>query len=268
MTPTPEIKLADILTQYNGNKDNYSIREAYERATKESKNKIVAVDVDDVLFNTAAVALRQMDSNRSYLEDFFDLSNLPERPSDTFCYSRKDYYLTNIFPMRPDVDPDAANRVYIDNTWKYPFLYYSVLPMRMTRILQFALDTLPDYISKIYVISECIKGTINDKTNAVNRVFGDYKNKVEFLYSIAGEYTKSDILNYYNIDFDIYIEDKISNIVDMIINHKGTANKEILIPAYGYNTQLSDLEKAVFKESNCSIYYYEDNLLNLDLKKK
>lgn len=109
-------------------------------------------------------------------------------------------------------------------------------------------------IKKVYILSRNITEEQKEsKEKFIKKHF--CSPKVEFINVEAGE-GKGDVMKKYNIDFDLFVDDELPNIRNVAEKFTNLDKKEFLIPKYGYNKMMIDIQ-ALIEEKGGIITYYD-----------
>lgn len=108
-------------------------------------------------------------------------------------------------------------------------------------------------ISKVVILSRNITDTQREsKERFIKRYFTNPKIEV---VSVPASGKKGDFLKEMEIPFDMFIDDELQNIRNVAEVFKSLAGKEFLIPEYGYNKMLPDVQALIEEKGGVFTYY-------------
>jgi len=198
--------------------------------TNNTEKKILVTDFDDTLALTAIKHFHLVQNSKN-VETYKKYMNI-NQTSQRFFYSRTEYY-TSKWLKRPEVDEipkEIANE--ITDLFNLPDFYDDVKPTKFAIALKEYLKQ--PYCEKIYVISHCLSDTAADAK--IKWLVDFYKDcnpeKIEFIPTT--DTRKSIPIMERGIKWDIFADDRLECIYDMVLYGQGFGN-EILIPEFGYN---------------------------------
>lgn len=236
--------------------DKYSI--------KDNKSHLV-FDCDEVLVRISPkwVHLMHTKDHFDYFKQFFRLSENFNLGKDyDKILMRPEFYLDK-WLMRKDVldnhTIDAFNEARRELLKLYSGNYYNDLPpTNIAKSLSIvARNTLVD---KISIVSRTSKDdlSINDSKIAfLKNLFNGINHKVD-IYLVEGKDKKSDVIKQLGGDVGFIYEDETSNIKDMLDSCPNLSDMCIMVPTYGYNSDLDQSYVNLAKEKNIEIKYYYD----------
>jgi len=235
---------------------SYKIIEDKDDILKKAKDKdkIIVTDFDDTLA-LSAIKHYEMILAHKNVELYKQYMNL--RPMSTrFFYSRNEYYTTK-WITKPGVDkiPDFIQEE-IKNLFCDPNFYDDVKPTKFAISLKEYLKQ--DYCKKIYVVSHCLsEDSIKGKIKWLAEFYKDCNpDKIEFIPT--KDTRKSIPIMEKKIKWDIFVDDRLECIYDMVLYAQGFGN-EILIPEAGYNKP-DDRFSNLVEKFNLQTFYM--NVLN------
>lgn len=228
-----------------------SSKELYSRPNYTAKT--IVVDFDDTLFDTTLIAMRIIKHNYEQFKDYFDY-NLLKTPNLYDCYMRNDFYLAN--SLKKDSITEVPKEIFqlVSEVYNNESVTNYAHPMNIAKALHQYSDE--SYCSKIYILSECVSQKAAEiKLRKIFNTFGGNP-KISFIFNIAGEKTKAQVLNKKKIKFDSFIDDKLANFVDLIKN-TDCFGAEFLCPFYGYNrlNNFPEIEELIEKNNNQFFYF-------------
>jgi len=211
---------------------SYKIIEDNDEILNKGKNKekVLVVDFDDTLTLSAYKHYQMMltHKNVELYKQYMDLRPMSAR----FFYSRNKYYTTK-WLMKPEVDklPEEIE-TEIKELFCDPNFYDDVKPTKFAISLKEYLKQ--DYCKKIYVVSHCLsEDSIKGKIKWLAEFYKDCNpEKIEFIPT--QDTRKSIPIMEHGIKWDIFADDRLECIYDMVLYAQGFGN-EILIPEAGYN---------------------------------
>jgi FMN phosphatase YigB (HAD superfamily) len=192
------------------------------------KGKVVVTDMDEVLVSIVVPIYQHMLDNKNYYSNNYDLR-------DKLTYKdldNRNHPFVNKW-LNIEYDREKHNNImdFISNE-----LDYMIIPP--TQFCLLLLDMLRSKeLDKLYVLTSIISETDIIKKQWLKLVFEEQYEKIVFLkvqWSTDNPISKSEVWNQLGIDLDIFIDDDLTNIMD-IANFSNTKGITILTPQYGYN---------------------------------
>ena len=215
---------------------------------------IIISDMDEVLTMISPLWTYLIKTNEHIFGEYFDLD---------FDYSietvlNRDTYYLNQWLLKNNVElPNDVYNEFLSLYTDTPDFYPKCRLTNMGQTLKVLLDR--GEIERIYVITKVIKGTEEYKQEWVAKHLGI--TNVTFISVYGGN--KSEVINEMNIDYDIFIDDHLDNIEDVLEN-TDSFDKSFFIPNYGYNRDKERIEKlkTTATKNLSSLYRYESKLVN------
>jgi len=193
--------------------------------------KVLITDFDDTLALIVPKQLKMILESKN-IEEYRKYMNI--RPmSNRFLYDRTKYYTCD-WLKRNDVDEVPKHIVEeVTDFFNHPDFYKDIPFTKFAYSLRQYVDQ--DYCEKIYIVSHCLTETsVNAKIDSAAEFFKDcaHPEKIEFIPTT--DTRKSIPIMDMGIKWDIFADDRLECIYDMVLYGQGFGN-EILIPSYGYN---------------------------------
>ena len=189
---------------------------------------VIVCDMDGVLVDIDKPIYDHIINNEIYNKDY-DKSFKDREAMD----KREDAYVNNWIKLNDN--KECENNLYnfikdIDYSKLYPtnFTYFLIRKLE------------EDPTKKLYILTRCMEGAHIKKEKYIKDIFFGLEDRVHFLYvSFEKQERKSDAWEQVGIDYDIYIEDELYNIIDMlslpIIDADKTKTRINMMPMFGYN---------------------------------
>lgn len=223
---------------------------------------IFVIDFDDVLVYLSKKMYSNIRENwRLYKEYFWD----PGELTNEEIQSRQFYYMNEwlIHKKYIDLEPGQYSTICL-KTWELFVktffcrndIYDDLKPTEFARkTLMNPLFIDSNIVSKVYILSRNITLSQSDSKK---RFIEKYFNHPKISYiNVTTNESKADVLIKNNIDFDVFIDDELKNIRDVVEKFKGNIKgKEFIIPHYGYNDDLKEIRNLI-EEQQGSVNYYE-----------
>ena len=233
-----------------------------------SMKRTVIADCDEVLVETAPRAVQLLHEEKNYYDRFFRLiDNFDLQKVTPLINSRPEYYL-NKWLLRKEVqDPELYEEYEKECMPKYleifarPDFYdplsLTYLGYSLLRLLQSGTLSRLIIISKVTNYS---KEGIAGKERFLKTMYAGYMDRVDIYYLPAdSKYKKSDVVKSLPqtvlSDVAFFADDHIPNVKDILENTSLT-DYQLVVPSYGYNTDISGLTQPKLKEKNASLYFY------------
>lgn len=222
--------------------------------TNEKQNLIIVADCDEVLTNISPLWSHLIHKHGDYFGKYFDLvENFDYKKDYSKVLMRDEFYLNNYFrkkglELSEEEEKELFKRFFslYDNEHFYKFCK----PTRMCHALVGLCNT--NYINKLYIVSRTTDNTEKNKRLFLENTFKGLKNKVEFI-PVPMNGKKSDVINGIG-RVDVFMDDELKNVYDVIENVKG--EMDIYIPKLGYNKPTEKL-KELSEKNNKNILYYD-----------
>lgn len=231
--------------------------ETYQTGLNKLKQKqILLTDMDDVLTFSSIQAfklLKQM--NNTSLNEYLNF-NIIDNYGEV--NQRSYYYFTESYNLKPKI-PKEIFKLSL-SVWDKDEFFEDLQPTTFANIVKSMLNH--NILKKVYIISKNLsKEQREKKLKWIIKFFGkENLDKIDFI-SVGIDETKSKVIKKNKItDWNVYAEDLLDNILDVVINCKEDSfGKEILIPRYGYN-QLTNNKAMnyIIDTFNLNVYYYEE----------
>jgi len=193
--------------------------------------KVVITDFDDTLALIVPKQLKMMLESKN-LEEYRKYMDIKPM-SNRFLYDRTKYYTCD-WLKRKDVEEVPKHIVEeVTNFFNHPDFYKDIQFTKFAYSLRQYLNQ--DYCKKVYIVSHCLSDTsIDTKLECIADFFKDsaHPEKIEFIPTT--DTRKSIPIMDLGIEWDIFADDRLECIYDMVLYGQGFGN-EILIPSYGYN---------------------------------
>lgn len=223
---------------------------------KKKENLIVISDMDEVLTYISPVWYSKIRENWSIFEPYF--KNLGDLNKDSIL-DREEYYL-NKWLKKENVE-----KIPSDILEKYLGLYMNGDFYKDCKPSKFGIGLgllcLNNTIEKMYILSHTIPGTEESK-----RAFFEeyYKHTKTELVMLPPNISKHQWINDNKIDYDLFIDDRVDIIRDVILHTKSDF-RDFYVPEFGYNkiSECKGFKEAVVKK-NCSISTYKVNIYDYD----
>jgi hypothetical protein len=203
-------------------------------------SKILALDVDDVLVNITFPWCERL-KHRPNLFNALDgklSSDRGQLMSDVV--NRKQPHIQQWLQENHNLDKDLLHEVdlvYRSN----PVFYDDLEPTKLCRAIQMALD-LPGRINEICVITHNFNNNdpcVESKDRWLRKYFSAAGDKLH-IHHVESPEKKSSIMEKYCPEPDVFADDSLKNIIDVLLNDKVRPH-EILIPKMGHNEVSPDM---------------------------
>lgn len=229
----------------------------------------IILDMDEVIVNISPIVYRMLrDPYREFFKDVFeDKGDL----TDEEILQRPSLFLENWLikeDLKEDFVPgnpffDFVISMIIELIYKKDF-YDLLKPTQFANeILNNPLIMNSGDIKKVYIVTKVFKDApemIDYKIKFLNKHFPQFINKIELIGLTENE-KKSEIIINKNLDFELIVDDSLENIIDYITNpNLNIDNKEILMPALGYNQEIPPEIVALAIKRNISFSSYNNIL--------
>ena len=230
--------------------------------------RTVILDCDEVLVETSphAVQLMHTPEYRDVFDKYLRLS--PEfdlEQMTPLINSRPTYYL-NEWLMKKEIVNDDMFEGYqkeciptLMEVYARSDFYENLLPTRLgitiARMLKNGMIRKAVVVSKLTEYSD--KGKAS-KERFLKKLFAGSMDKVD-IYYLRETDKKSDVINSLTTevlnDVSFFADDHVPNIVDVLENTSLT-NYQLLIPSYGYNTDISSVNDASLRTKHSKLSFY------------
>jgi len=195
----------------------------------ELKDRVLVCDFDDVLVPFSEKMVHRMFNHKHEFKgeiEFNINNNTPEAINARDTYDVVEWLAKDKKNMAPDLKKRVLALIDEPN-------FYDRLPPT-----KFALDLAyqsknPNYHLILYIISNCLDSHIEAKRKYIKELFKDTKSTIEFI-PIPLMMKKSEIINNNKIDYNMFIDDKGENIIDVVTN-TNSYGREFAMPVKGYN---------------------------------
>lgn len=230
--------------------------------------RTVIVDCDEVLVETSPRAVQLLHEDYDFFNQFFRLIDNFDLQKVTPLINSRPVYHLNEWLLRKEVqDPELWEAYqnecmpkFLENFARPDFyepLGLTYLGHSLIRLLQSGTITRVIIISKVTVYN---KEGIQGKERFLKTMFAGFMDRVDIYYLPSdSNYQKSDVINalppHVLADVAFFADDHISNIQDVLENTKLT-DYQLVVPSYGYNTDISTLTQPKLKTKNASLYFY------------
>lgn len=226
--------------------EGISNKEQYFRL-RDGRNLIVATDMDEVLTDICPTWVEFMISNQKAFSKHFDLERFEGKSKEEIremVMNREVPYIDKWLKTStevPKVIEDLFYAMYTRNDF-----YSYCKPTKFAFYLKDMLNR--GLIKELYVISHTMEGNKASKDKWLNDFFGS-KN-VKFICVPFGPgvpyISKADVINQEKIEYDVFIDDGVKNIIDVMKN-TFSVGKEFLMPKLNYNN-FTDEQQSEIKE--------------------
>ena len=213
--------------------------------------KVIVTDMDEVLVNISHIWYNLLTSKRTF-DTHFNY-NKDWTPSDIL--NRDEYYL-NKWLLKDGVGelpPDKLQEFLA--VYDTPTFYQDHCSLT-TFGNGIRLMGMQQVIGKIYVLSHCVsQQSADSKCKFLSKVYKDISGKVEFIPIFNDNVDKPAKYEFLkNVDFDMYAEDRL-DVVEDVIDNVDSAGKEFIMPNLGYNKVTPEfIEKIAMNDIQYSRY--------------
>ena len=233
-----------------------------------SMKRTVIVDCDEVLVETSPRAIQLMYEDYDFYSTFLRLpENLDLARMTPLINSRPTYYLNEWLINKNVVETDLYERYTEELLPKMMEMFarkdfYD--PLRPTRLGITLMRLLRNRtIAKIIIISKVTKydeDGIDSKNRFLKNLFSGLMDRVDIYYlPSTGGGEKSDVVNSLPKstldDVSFFADDHIPNIVD-ILEKTDLNNYQLLVPAYGYNSDISSINNISLRSKQAELKFY------------
>ena len=233
-----------------------------------SMKRTVIVDCDEVLVETSPRAIQLMYEDYDFYSTFLRLpENLDLARMTPLINSRPTYYLNEWLINKEVVETDLYERYTEELLPKMMEMFarkdfYD--PLRPTRLGITLMRLLRNRtIAKIIIISKVTKydeDGIDSKNRFLKNLFSGLMDRVDIYYlPSTGGGEKSDVVNSLPKstldDVSFFADDHIPNIVD-ILEKTDLNNYQLLVPAYGYNSDISSINNISLRSKQADLKFY------------
>lgn len=230
----------------------------------------IIMDFDDVLVNFAPKAFGLIRSNwRIFSRWFVDSGPLTEgeiygRKAFSFVdfllkkefiqLSKKEYTILLLM-----INAEMSRHVFTDT------FYDDLEPTRFAqKTLMNDMYINNSTIRKVYILSRNMTpGQGKSKERFIKRYFSN--EKIEYI-EIGPNQNKADAIKDRGIDWNLFVDDELKNIRNVVEAEGNLERKEILIPEYGYNKM--DISLKMLINGKGGIYTYYDPFKNIEISAK
>jgi len=223
-----------------------------EKLSNLKNKKKIATDMDEVLTLISPLWTYLLLENKTHFSEYMDLD---------FDYSmmhvlnRDEYYLNNWLSNGKELPEEVFDLflgLYKDNDKFYSNCRITNFGMTLKILLD------RGEIEHIYIVTKVIEGTEDYKKRWVAKYLGT--ENITFI-SVDGDTKKSEAINELGIEYDLFIDDCLDNIYDVLKN-TNSYNKSFFIPKYGYNKDEEMREKISSLATNnlSTVYLYESRI--------
>jgi hypothetical protein len=219
---------------------------------------VFLIDMDEVLVDISPATYKFIRNNwRRFNQYFKDLGNL----SDKEVINRDHFFIDEVYIKDEYKQNKEIKKMIVDilvNEFFSSDLYVNLEPT------EFAKRTLlnPVFIShsrvkKVYILTRYINDDmLKSKEKFVNKYFKHPK--IEMI-AVPRTEKKSDYVKKHNINWNIFIDDELKNILDFVEN-LDINGKEFLIPKTGYNKMPLALD-LIIKEKGAVVNYFDKEIV-------
>lgn len=219
------------------------------------RNITIVADCDEVLTNISPLWTLLLHKNRDYFGKYFDLPENFDINKNYFdVLLRKEFYLNKNY-LKKDLNLSAEEEKELferfmslyDNEKFYDYCKPTKIALALADLCR------TNYINKIYIVSRTTEKTYEGKKKFLERLFKGATNKIEFI-SVPMNGKKSDVINTLG-NIDVFIDDELKNVYDVIENTNSNYPMDIFIPKLGYNYPKDGMLELSIK-NNKNISYY------------
>jgi hypothetical protein len=228
--------------------------------SKKNGPGVYVFDMDEVLVDISPSAYRAVRFNwRKYHRFFKDLGPLTdEQILDRDEFYMIDWLIKSKYKLLPEDEFNHTLKIVKDmlnkDYFEYSDIYQNLEPTTFARgTLMNKAFIEHSNVKKVYILTRYVSDKMLDgKKKFIKKYFNNPK--VEVIYVPLGV-KKSDYIKEKNINWDLYVDDEISNIADFAEN-LDINGKEFLIPKLGYNSMPLHLDLLI-KEKGAVYNYYK-----------
>lgn len=228
----------------------------------------IVVDMDDVLVDSSFVALYLLMESKIYPEildalpskevlcmnDFIDILHIAN--------DRDAYYFTNSYSSsKGNIEIPEHIMDDICSVFSNEALYKFGRTTLLTKTLMNMLDNNPSSINSLSIVSRCLSDeNITHKKIWLAERFGKHTDKVTF-YGVSKHDKKSEVIKAEVPHYNIFIDDEVKNIEDVILNVPGV-RKTFMLPSKKYNdiNKFSKEALELLDPLGSSIAYYKEDI--------
>jgi hypothetical protein len=205
--------------------------------------------MDEVLCNISPRCVDFLYENRELFGKYFKLDKPYTRDE---VLQREEYYLDK-WLKRDDVEsvPKDIFEIYMYIYSRQDF-YEPIPPTKLAAGLRMFVANKKVCKKLIICSSVLTDKQVDAKLRWLNNFFCQYSSQIEFL-PVYPNQKKSKIIMDEGIKWDVFIDDSLDNIYDMVLYAQGLGN-EIIVPKMGYNRPTARLMNMINK---WNLQYYE-----------
>lgn len=224
---------------------------------------VYVIDFDDVLVNFSKEMYKNIRENwRLYKRYFWDPGELTnEEIQNRHFYTANEWLIHKKYKNLTSEEYSALSleiwELFLKTFFSKPDIYDDAT------LTQFAKKTLLNtmfidspLVEKVYILSRSLTP---EQTESKERFINKYFNnpKISFI-NVEGRKSKGDILKENKIDFNVFVDDELSNIRDVAEKfHDSLDRKEFIIPKFGYNQNMPKDLRLLIEGNGGIITYYE-----------
>jgi len=215
-----------------------------------AKKRVIVADMDEVIVNIVPLWVYTAIVNKPMLEEYFDL-DINYSPEMVL---QRETYLIQEWLKRKDVGevPKSIMAIFNSLYCKDKNFYAKCPPTPMAMGLRESLNH--DVLEKLYIVTHCFEGTEEWKRDWLINFFGT-DDRIVFVPVPLSE-KKSDAFKELEIEYDVFIDDSLKNIKDVMEN-TNSFDKEFMIPKLGYNKRTEELTNLA-KDYFAQVIYYSN----------
>ena len=233
---------------------------AINETNKSLSPAIIVMDFDDVLAPLSIGLYHNIRKNwRIYSRWFVDLGEL----SDKEIMDRKFYSMIEWMVKKKFINLTSKeySALILEVREMFNQTFFNKDPYEGMEPTEFAKKTLlnplyieSDNIKHVYIVSR----NVSEMQDISKRRFIEehFTNPKISYISVERLQKKSDIIKENNINFNMFIDDELPNIRDIVENISDIERKEFVIPKYGYNVMQEDLE-VIIEAAGAVVNYYD-----------
>lgn len=225
------------------------------------KSAVYVFDMDEVLVDISYEVYRRIKSNWVIFSNY-----LVDTHYTTRNIHARDHFYVNYNMLKPDITDEELEELnsHIDQLVFSGDYYESLFPTKLARgTLMNPAFMNSSNVKKVFILTRYTTDDLMESKKKFIKKYFDH-DKIGVLYVPRND-KKSDFLKDHNIDWDVIVDDELTNIWDFALEFD-LKGREFLIPEFGYNKMTTDL--ALLIEGKGGIISYYDPTINQEIERK
>lgn len=221
---------------------------------------VIVADCDDVLVEIGSKVFE-----KALLDDKI-LNLIPdealERAKRLHPVNRPGYLFATHFGLPEDSEEfKVIDKAILDKYFLDPEFYDDLPPTVYMQSLHMMAERR--MVKHIHVATQCMDLALpvtRSKVRFLNRVFAEFRTLCDIDFMMLEHHeSKSSAINKHHIQYDSFVDDSLKNIIDVIENTQ-SHSKEFLIPIYGHNTVVPNLQE-YRREKGVRVVWFENGFV-------